>query len=93
MKIAIVGGGIVGLTTAELMQRDSFRNADITILASDFDDTVSHVAAGIFRVSPSFCGPTEIITRYVNNNKLIILSSYYILLKVSNKLYICMCDM
>nr|XP_012216602.1 PREDICTED: D-aspartate oxidase [Linepithema humile] len=63
MKIAIVGGGIVGLTTAELMHRDSFRNADITILASDFDDTVSHVAAGIFRVSPSFYGPTETVTR------------------------------
>ncbi|XP_036145261.1 D-aspartate oxidase [Monomorium pharaonis] len=63
MKIAIVGGGIVGLTTAGFVRVGCFRNADITVLASDFDDTVSHVAAGIFRVGASFCGPSEAITR------------------------------
>ncbi|KAL0106573.1 hypothetical protein PUN28_016339 [Cardiocondyla obscurior] len=63
MKIAVVGGGIVGLTTARFLQAEYFRNADITVLASDYDDTVSHVAAGLFRVGASFCGPNEAITR------------------------------
>lgn len=54
MKVAIVGGGVVGLTTAVIAQNGSLRNADITVLASDYDDIVSHVAAGIFRVGASF---------------------------------------
>lgn len=62
MKAVIVGGGVVGLTTALILQRES-RNIEITVLASDFDDTVSHVAAGIFRVGASYSGPTEQITR------------------------------
>lgn len=64
MRIVVVGGGIVGLTTAGFIQTGFFRNANITVLASDFDDTVSHVAAGLFRVGSSFCGPSEAITRY-----------------------------
>ncbi|XP_024869513.1 D-aspartate oxidase-like [Temnothorax curvispinosus] len=64
MKIAVVGGGVVGLTTAGFVQAGYFHNADITVLASDFDNTVSHVAAGIFRVGASFCGPSEAITRH-----------------------------
>lgn len=64
MKIIVVGGGIVGLTTCGFIQTGYFRNADITVLASDFDDTVSHVAAGLFRVGASFGGPSEAITRY-----------------------------
>lgn len=67
MKIIVVGGGIVGLTTCEFVKLGYFRNADVTVLASDFDDTVSHVAAGIFRVGASFCGPSETITRYTRN--------------------------
>lgn len=63
MKVAIVGGGVIGLTTAAFVQKDLFRNAEITVLASDFDDIVSYVAAGIFRVGSSFSGPTEAITR------------------------------
>lgn len=62
MKVAIVGGGVVGLTTSLLLQRE-LRNAEVTVLASDFDDIVSHVAAGIFRVGASYSGPTEQITR------------------------------
>ncbi|OAD53832.1 D-aspartate oxidase [Eufriesea mexicana] len=62
MKVAIVGGGIIGLTTALQLKRE-LRNAEITIFATDFDNTVSHVAAGIFRVSSSYSGPTEEITR------------------------------
>ncbi|XP_014470496.1 PREDICTED: D-aspartate oxidase [Dinoponera quadriceps] len=62
MKVAVVGGGVVGLTTSLLLRRE-LRNAEVTVLASDFDDTVSHVAAGIFRVGASYSGPTERITR------------------------------
>ncbi|XP_032679414.1 D-aspartate oxidase [Odontomachus brunneus] len=62
MKVAIVGSGVVGLTTSLLLQRE-LRNAEVTVLASDFDDIVSHVAAGIFRVGASYFGPTEQITR------------------------------
>nr|XP_031827333.1 D-aspartate oxidase [Nomia melanderi]XP_031827342.1 D-aspartate oxidase [Nomia melanderi] len=62
MKIAIVGGGVVGLTTALQLQRE-LRNAEIAVFASDFNCTVSHVAAGIFRVGSSYSGPTERITK------------------------------
>lgn len=62
MKIAIVGGGVIGLTTALQLKRE-LRNAEITIFASSFEKTVSHVAAGIFRVGTSYSGPTEEITR------------------------------
>ncbi|KZC10767.1 PREDICTED: D-aspartate oxidase [Dufourea novaeangliae] len=62
MKVAIVGGGVVGLTTALQLQRE-LRNAEVCVFASDFDRTVSHVAAGIFRVGSSYSGPTEQITR------------------------------
>ncbi|KAF7388819.1 hypothetical protein HZH66_009956 [Vespula vulgaris] len=62
MKIAVIGGGAVGLTTALQVQR-TLHNAEITIFASDFDNIVSNVAAGIFRVGSSYSGPTEEITR------------------------------
>lgn len=62
MKVAIVGGGVIGLTTALQLQHE-LRNIEITVFASDFDNTVSHVAAGIFRVGSSYSGPTEKITR------------------------------
>ena len=62
MKVAIVGGGIIGLTTALTFQNE-FRDARITIFAESFKDTTSHVAAGLFRVESSFSGPTDEITR------------------------------
>ncbi|XP_043272632.1 D-aspartate oxidase [Venturia canescens] len=68
MKIAIVGGGAVGITTA-LQLKDEFRNSDITVHAASFDDTTSHVAAGIFRVGTSYSGPTEELTRtWINDS-------------------------
>ncbi|XP_015515244.1 D-amino-acid oxidase [Neodiprion lecontei] len=63
MKIAVIGGGIVGLTTSLELKQSEFRNADITIFASSFNDTTSHVAAGLFRVGNAFSGPTEDVTR------------------------------
>lgn len=63
LKIAVVGAGVVGITTAcELQKR--FRNIKIDILAHEFyEGTTSYVAAGLFRPGTSFCGPSEHITR------------------------------
>lgn len=63
MKIVVVGSGIVGLTTALQLQNE-YRNAQITIVADKFyKDTVSYVAAGIFRPGTAFSGPTDEITK------------------------------
>lgn len=49
MKIGIVGSGVVGLTTALELQKE-YKNAQISIIADKFyKETVSYVAAGIFR--------------------------------------------
>ncbi|XP_063699276.1 D-aspartate oxidase [Culicoides brevitarsis] len=62
MNLCVVGGGVVGLTTALELQKE-FRNANITIVAEKLlKDTTSDVAAGIFRPGLSFSGPTEEIT-------------------------------
>ncbi|XP_057338839.1 D-aspartate oxidase [Microplitis mediator] len=61
MKVAVVGGGIVGLTTA-LKLNSELRNSNITVLAESYDDLVSYVAAGLFRVGHTYSGPTEEIT-------------------------------
>lgn len=61
MNVAVVGGGIVGLSTALNFQNE-FRDSKITIFATSFQDTTSHVAAGIFRVGASFSGPSDAIT-------------------------------
>lgn len=63
LKIAVVGAGVVGATTAlELQKR--FRNAKIEIIADKFyEDTTSYVAAGVFRPGTSFSGPTEELTQ------------------------------
>lgn len=64
MRIGILGAGIVGLTTALEVQSE-YRNASVSVIADKFEkETVSYVAAGIFRVGSSFSGPTEEITRY-----------------------------
>lgn len=63
MNLGVIGCGVVGLTTALELQ-ETFPNAKITILADRFnEDTTSYVAAGIFRPSTSFMGPSAEITR------------------------------
>jgi len=58
-----LGAGIVGLNTAFIL-KEKHKDWDITVIADKFDeDTLSDVAAGIYRPSPSFCGPTPEITR------------------------------
>lgn len=66
LNIAVLGAGVVGLTTALELQKQ-FRGAHVTVLADKFnEDTTSFVAAGLFRPSCYFTGPTEAITRFVN---------------------------
>lgn len=62
MHFVVVGAGVVGLTTALELQKE-FPTANITIFADRFGiETTTDVAAGIFRPSPSFSGPTPAIT-------------------------------
>lgn len=51
------------MTTAYLI-KEKFRDWEIVIIADKFEtDTLSDVAAGIFRPSTSFKGPTPDITK------------------------------
>ena len=48
-RIAVIGAGVVGLSTAVLIQQH-MPGVDVTIIADKFDkDTTSDGAAGIFR--------------------------------------------
>lgn len=63
LNIAILGAGIIGLTTALELQKE-INGVNVTILADKFyKDTTSYVAAGIFRPGPTFSGPNEEITK------------------------------
>ncbi|EDV90873.1 D-aspartate oxidase [Drosophila grimshawi] len=63
MHFGVLGSGIIGLTTALELQ-EQFPTAQISIIADRFnEDTVSYVAAGIFRPGTSFMGPTQEITQ------------------------------
>jgi len=61
MHIGILGAGIVGLNTALQLQQE-FPNAQLTLISDNFEETTSHVAAGIFRPGTHFSGPTPEIT-------------------------------
>ena len=67
LRVGVLGAGVVGVTTATEVQAE-FPTASITIIADKFNtDTTSEIAAGIFRPSPSFAGPTAEITRLSRN--------------------------
>ncbi|CAH2981926.1 unnamed protein product [Chilo suppressalis] len=68
-KIAVIGAGIVGLTTAKLIQEE-LKKASVTLIAEKFhQETTSCVAAGIFRPGTSFRGATpEITKKWVNDS-------------------------
>lgn len=63
LNIAVIGSGVVGATTALELQK-CYRNANITIVADKFDEnTTSYVAAGLFRPSAGFLGPSLDVTQ------------------------------
>ncbi|XP_063984731.1 D-aspartate oxidase [Diachasmimorpha longicaudata] len=62
MRVAIVGGGVVGITTA-LQLKSELRNSNIEVYGEKYEDIVSYVGAGLFSVGKSFSGPSEEITR------------------------------
>ncbi|XP_072949857.1 D-aspartate oxidase [Epargyreus clarus] len=68
-KIAVLGAGVVGTTTARLLQNE-MRNTEVTIIAESFkEDTTSAVAAGMFRPGTSFRGSTKEITKkWIDNS-------------------------
>lgn len=62
-KVGIVGAGVVGLTTALLIQ-DEIKGAQVSIFADKFEnETTSFVAAGVFRPGTSFSGPDDGTTK------------------------------
>lgn len=59
MRVAVVGAGVVGLTTAALLQ-EALPEASVTVLADKFgQETTSYGAAGIFRPTSHFRGAHE----------------------------------
>lgn len=63
MNLGVLGCGVIGLTTAIELQKE-FPNAQVSIIADRFnEDTVSSVAAGIFRPGTSFMGPSLEVTQ------------------------------
>ncbi|XP_064085526.1 D-aspartate oxidase-like isoform X1 [Macrobrachium nipponense] len=62
VRIAVVGAGVVGLTSANLLQ-EAIPGASVTIIADRFgQDTVSDVAAGLYRPGLQFQGPNQEVT-------------------------------
>ncbi|XP_041988917.1 D-aspartate oxidase [Aricia agestis] len=68
-RVAVVGGGVVGMTVIRVLQAELPR-AQVTLIAENLgDDTTSCVAAGIFRPGTSFRGPTpEITQRWIDDS-------------------------
>jgi hypothetical protein len=67
LRVGVLGAGVVGVTPATELQAE-LPTASITIIADKFNkDTTSEIAAGIFRPSPNFTGPTTEITRLSGN--------------------------
>lgn len=62
-NVCVLGAGIVGMTTA-FMLKEKHKEWEITVVADKFEqETLSDIAAGIFRPSTSFKGPTPEITK------------------------------
>lgn len=45
-RVVVVGGGIIGLTSALALLEHGYRN--VTLVAKSFEDTTSHVAGGLW---------------------------------------------
>lgn len=63
LRVAVVGAGVVGLTTATMLQ-EALPGASCTVIADKFgQETTSDGAAGIFRPGLQFRGESEQLTR------------------------------
>ncbi|XP_071519330.1 D-aspartate oxidase [Panulirus ornatus] len=63
-SVCVVGAGVVGLTTATLLQEALPDTASVTLIADKFKkDTTSDGAAGIFRPGLQFQGSSAQVTR------------------------------
>uniref|UniRef100_A0A224XFF2 Putative d-aspartate oxidase n=1 Tax=Panstrongylus lignarius TaxID=156445 RepID=A0A224XFF2_9HEMI len=64
LQVCILGAGVVGLTTALKLQALFGNNVNYTLVAEQFtNETTSHIAAGLFRPSPSFMVSNTEITK------------------------------
>lgn len=87
MHFAVIGSGVVGLTTALELQKQ-FPNSNVTIVAEKFGvETTSDVAAGIFRPGTNFSGPTEEITRYLHAHEHVLYKNIIISLNLNALTY------
>ncbi|KAG8226345.1 hypothetical protein J437_LFUL014588 [Ladona fulva] len=81
LEVCVVGAGVVGLTTALLLQNE-FPNANLSIVANLFNqETTSDGAAGLFYPGSSYSGPTlEITKKWISDSY-----SYYDGLRISSE--------
>ncbi|KAK3890445.1 hypothetical protein Pcinc_005602 [Petrolisthes cinctipes] len=66
VKVCVVGGGVVGLTTATLLQEHGALpvGSTVTLLADKFlQETTSDGVVGVFLPSSDFRGPTTAVTK------------------------------
>lgn len=58
-KVAIIGAGVIGTTTAARLQEQFAGDVSITIFSDEFSpNTTGDIAAGLW--GPVFCGDTPI---------------------------------
>ncbi|KAK3887196.1 hypothetical protein Pcinc_008677 [Petrolisthes cinctipes] len=63
-SVCVVGAGVIGLTTATLLQDALPAGSSVTLVADKFTtDTTSDGAAGIYRPGKYFQGPSEQMTK------------------------------
>ena len=63
-RVCVLGAGIIGMTSAKLL-KEKHPDWRVDLVADKFNsETLSDIAAGIFRPSTSFKGPTPEITKY-----------------------------
>lgn len=63
LNVAVLGAGVVGLTTA-LQLKKEFHDVTVDVIAEKFNrETTSYVAAGLFRPGTNFTGPSDEVTR------------------------------
>jgi D-amino-acid oxidase len=59
-RIVVIGGGVIGLTTALALLEDDFKH--VQLISESFDDTTSHGAGAVWR---PFALPSHISTHRI----------------------------